>query len=209
MGGQRPRTTAPRTREDQPSPPSLGGADVSRTFLYQNPAARQLVEEAATAASGQRVLAQAEQAAQLEATWRERALNAEDALARANEEVSLQRNTIGQLLGKIRDLEQDLPEDCVQRIVTENTTLKQKVRQLGQDTRRPGTVKQRGSRAAAQKGTTVSRCGGGVTPSDRPPQGAVVPPGGVPHLRAEEDGGIRSRIRDPRAALRKWCAVRM
>jgi hypothetical protein len=39
----------------------------------------------------------------------------------------LQRNNIGQLLGKIRDLENDLPEDGVQRIVTENTTLKQQV----------------------------------------------------------------------------------
>ncbi|MEU3622794.1 DUF6262 family protein [Amycolatopsis coloradensis] len=35
-------------------------ADVSRTFLYQNPTARQLVEDAATATSGQRVRDQAE-----------------------------------------------------------------------------------------------------------------------------------------------------
>lgn len=69
-------------------------------------------------------------------SWRERALNAEDALTRATSEISLQRNTIGQLLGRIRDLEQDLPEDGIQRIVTENTTLKQKVRQLEQDNQR-------------------------------------------------------------------------
>jgi predicted nucleic acid-binding Zn-ribbon protein len=48
----------------------------------------------------------------------------------------LQRDNIGQLLGKIRDLENDLPEDGVQRIVTANTTLKQQVRQLTQDKRR-------------------------------------------------------------------------
>ncbi|ONI88256.1 hypothetical protein ALI144C_07360 [Actinosynnema sp. ALI-1.44] len=112
------------------------GADVSRTFLYQNPAARQLVDEAATAARGQRVQDQAEHAAGIAASWRERALNAEDALRRANDEISLQRTTIGQHLGKIRDLEQDLPEDGIQRIVTENTTLKQKFRQLTQDNRR-------------------------------------------------------------------------
>jgi hypothetical protein len=108
-------------------------ADVSRTFLYQNPAARQLVEEAVAATDGRRIREQAEQAAQIEATWRERALNAEDALKRTNEEIALQRNTIAQLLGKIRDLEHDLPEDGIQRIITENTTLKQKVRQLTED----------------------------------------------------------------------------
>ncbi|MEU3622793.1 hypothetical protein [Amycolatopsis coloradensis] len=48
----------------------------------------------------------------------------------------MQRNGIGQLLGKIRDLEQDLPEDGIQRIVTENTTLKQTARQLTQENRR-------------------------------------------------------------------------
>jgi phage shock protein A len=55
---------------------------------------------------------------------------------RAHTEIALQRNNIGQLLGKIRDLENDLPEDDVQRIVTENTALKQQVRQLTQDKRR-------------------------------------------------------------------------
>jgi hypothetical protein len=107
-------------------------ADVSRTFLYQNPEARELVSEAAAAADGQRVRDQADQAAHVEASWRERALNAEEALKRAYEEISLQRNNIGHLLGKIRDLEQDLPEDGIQRIVTDNTTLKQQIRQLTQ-----------------------------------------------------------------------------
>lgn len=44
----------------------------------------------------------------------------------------MQRNSIGQLLGRIRDLENDLPEDGIQRLITENTTLNQKVRQLTQ-----------------------------------------------------------------------------
>lgn len=108
-------------------------ADVSRTFLYQNTDARALVAEAAAAASGQRMTDQAEQAAQVEASWRERALNSENALKIAHAEISLQRNNIGQLLGKIRDLENDLPEDGLQRILTENTTLQQQVRQLRQD----------------------------------------------------------------------------
>ncbi|MGW4116755.1 hypothetical protein ACWEFJ_38270 [Actinosynnema sp. NPDC004786] len=45
----------------------------------------------------------------------------------------MQRNNLGHLLGRIRDLESDLPEDGVQRVVTENTTLRHQVRQLAQE----------------------------------------------------------------------------
>jgi chromosome segregation ATPase len=111
-------------------------ATVSRTFLYQNPAARTLVADATAAAGDQRLLDRAEQAAHIEAPWRERALNAEDALKQAHQEITLQRTTIAGLLGKVHDLEADLPEDGVQRLITENTTLKQNVRQLTQDNQR-------------------------------------------------------------------------
>src|SRR6266540_2769530 len=59
-------------------------AGFSRTFLYQNPGARALVAEAAAQMTGQRVHQQADQADQQEASWRERALNAEDALKTAD-----------------------------------------------------------------------------------------------------------------------------
>lgn len=108
-------------------------ADVSRTFLYQNLDARSLVEAAAAADGDQRTLDKVEQAAQVEASWRERALNIEAALKTAHAEIITQRGTIGELLGKIRDLENDLPENGIQRIVIENTTLKQQVRQHVQD----------------------------------------------------------------------------
>src|SRR5262249_48878169 len=71
-----------------------------------------------------------------EASWRERALNAENALKVAHSEICQQRNATAELLGRIRDLEQDLPADGVQRVITENTTLKHQVRQLGQDNQR-------------------------------------------------------------------------
>ena len=48
----------------------------------------------------------------------------------------MQRNTIGELLGKVRDLEADLPEDGVQRLITENTTLKRRVHELAQEVKR-------------------------------------------------------------------------
>ena len=70
-----------------------------------------------------------------EATWRERALNAEDALKAAHAEILAQRTRIGELLGRIRDLEAEWTQDAVQRITTENTTLKQRVRQLTADNR--------------------------------------------------------------------------
>jgi predicted RNase H-like nuclease (RuvC/YqgF family) len=80
-----------------------------------------------------RVLAEADYVR--EATWRERALNAEDALKAAHTEILAQRSRIGELLGRIRDLEAEWTQDAVQRVTTENTTLKQRVRQLSTDNR--------------------------------------------------------------------------
>ena len=70
-----------------------------------------------------------------EASWRERALNAEHALKTANHEIITQRTRIGELLGRIRDLEAEWTQDAIQRVTTENTTLKQRVRQLTADNR--------------------------------------------------------------------------
>ncbi|MFG3026503.1 DUF6262 family protein [Streptomyces sp. NPDC048254] len=110
-------------------------ADVSRTFLYDNAEARSAVA-AATAQAGERQSRMlAEQDDEREATWRERALNAEDALKAAHTEILAQRTRIGELLGQIRDLEAEWNQEAVQRITTENTTLKQRVRQLTADNR--------------------------------------------------------------------------
>ena len=70
-----------------------------------------------------------------EASWRERALNAEHALKTANAEILAQRTRIGELLGRIRDLEAEWTQDAIQRVTTENTTLKQRIRQLTADNR--------------------------------------------------------------------------
>lgn len=105
-------------------------AGVSRTFLYENPDARTLIGQATAKAAGLRAQALAGAGAQQEASWRERALNAEDALRAAHAEIRAQRTRIGQLLGQIRDAERELTEDAIQRITTENTALKQRARQL-------------------------------------------------------------------------------
>jgi chromosome segregation ATPase len=110
-------------------------ADVSRTFLYTNPDAKTAVAEAIQESGDQRSRLIAEADDSREATWRERALNAEDALKNAHAEILTQRTRIGELLGRIRNLEADWTRDDVQRITTENTTLKQRVRQLTADNR--------------------------------------------------------------------------
>ena len=93
------------------------------------------MEAAGTAHAVQRQHDQAGQDSQVEASSRERALNAEDALKAAHAEIRAQRARIGQLLGQIRDAERELTPDTIQRITTENTTLKQRLRQLAADNR--------------------------------------------------------------------------
>ncbi|MFF7477101.1 DUF6262 family protein [Streptomyces sp. NPDC008092] len=110
-------------------------ADVSRTFLYDNTEARTAVATAMAEAGERRSQMLAEQDDRGEATWRERALNAEDALKAAQTEILAQRTRIGEVLGQIRDLEAEWAEEAIQRITTENTTLKQRVRQLTTDNR--------------------------------------------------------------------------
>ena len=134
----RVRDTIARLRREK-TPVSVAAvarrAGVSRTFLYTNPDAKTAVAEAIREAGDQhrRLLVEADDSR--EATWRERALNAEDALKAAHAEILAQRTRIGELLGRIRDLEAEWTQDDVQRITTENTTLKQRVRQLTTDNR--------------------------------------------------------------------------
>jgi hypothetical protein len=80
----------------------------------------------------QRRRTQAATDAQVEASWHQRALNAEDALKAAHAEIDTQRERIGILLGQLRDLQ---AEGTAQRLAVENTTLKQRVRQLTEDNR--------------------------------------------------------------------------
>ncbi|MEV7630539.1 DUF6262 family protein [Actinoplanes sp. NPDC089786] len=110
-------------------------ADVSRTFLYGNAEARAMVIAAIAAAGDRRNQLLVEHDDTREATWRERALNAEEALKAAHTEILTQRTHISGLLGQIRDLEAEWTQEAVQRITTENTTLKQRVRQLTTDNR--------------------------------------------------------------------------
>ncbi|MER5430268.1 hypothetical protein [Streptomyces sp. NPDC002588] len=110
-------------------------ANVSRTFLHANPEARAAIATALAEASERRSRKLAEQDDEREAIWRERSLNAEDALKAAQTEILAQRIRIGELMGQIRDLQAEWTEESIQRITTENTTLRQRVRQLAADNR--------------------------------------------------------------------------
>jgi hypothetical protein len=110
-------------------------AGVSPTFLYANAAARGLVHAATADNAARRDRTVAATHERIEATWRERALNAEDALAQAHKEILTQRQRIGQLMGQLRDVDQMVSGESVQRLVSENASLKQQVRQLSQEHR--------------------------------------------------------------------------
>ena len=105
-------------------------AGVSRTFLYDNPAARDLVTAAITRASGQRRHDAAARDAQAEASWQQRALNAEQALKAAHAEIRAQRTHIGELLGQLRDNRDEHDRDAADRLSAENAVLKQRIRDL-------------------------------------------------------------------------------
>jgi hypothetical protein len=101
-------------------------ADVSRTFLYDNVEARTTVAAAMAEAGERRTRMLADQDSEREATWRERALNAEEGLKAAQTEILTQRTRISELIGQIRDLESEWTEETIQRVTTENTTFKQR-----------------------------------------------------------------------------------
>ena len=104
-------------------------AGASRTFLYENPTARRRVRDAIERASG-RARAHDDPQHREDQSWRERARNAEDALKTARAEIRQQRNTIADLLGRIRDLETDDARHTVGRLSADNTALHQRVRDL-------------------------------------------------------------------------------
>jgi chromosome segregation ATPase len=110
-----------------------GRAGVSVTFLYENTDARALVKSAVADSRSRHDRLGQEQHDRIEASWRERALNAEAELTRTQKEVFAQRQRIGELMGQLRDFDQMVPGESVQQLSTENTTLKHRVHQLTQE----------------------------------------------------------------------------
>jgi chromosome segregation ATPase len=78
-------------------------ADVSRTFLYENDEARAAIDAALARTETRRSTKAHEQSAEQDMNWRERALNAEQALKTTRQRVTEQAQLISELLGQLRD----------------------------------------------------------------------------------------------------------
>jgi len=105
-------------------------AQVSATFLYENRRARSLTADARHAATDRREHAAVDHADQQESAWRERALNAEDALHHCHTEVLSQRHRIAELAGHLRDVQESDSGGSTTRLIAENSALQQQLRQL-------------------------------------------------------------------------------
>jgi hypothetical protein len=127
--------TMRRERTPLTYPAVAARAGVSRTFLYQNTDAKKLVATAIEAAGDRKRRDRATRDANVEASWHQRALNAEDAVKAAYAEIDTQRERIGLLLGQLRDLQAEYTEGTAQRLAEENTELKQRLRRLTEDNR--------------------------------------------------------------------------
>jgi uncharacterized membrane protein len=68
--------------------------------------------------------------AQAEASWQQRALNAEQALKAAHAEIRAQRTRIGELLGQLRYTQHEHDSDATGQFRAENATLRQRIRDL-------------------------------------------------------------------------------
>ncbi|MFE6872430.1 hypothetical protein ACFVFS_38535 [Kitasatospora sp. NPDC057692] len=108
---------------------------MSATFLYENVEARAPVANVVIDSRSRHDRQAQQQHDQVEATWRERALNAEAALGRTQKEVLTQQQRIGELMVQIRDFDQMIPGESVQALTTENTNLKHRVQQLTREHR--------------------------------------------------------------------------
>ncbi|MCQ1579715.1 DUF6262 family protein [Streptomyces parvus] len=149
-------------------------AAVSATFLYENPDARTLVKNAVTSSDSRHdQLAQAEHQ-RIEASWRERALNAEEELPRTQKEVFAQRQQIGELMGQIRDFDRMVPGESLQALTVENTTLKRRTQQLTQEHRKLQERLEgaRTNRLKAPGRTSASRTNG--SPTSKPSSSNVI-----------------------------------
>ena len=78
-------------------------AGVSRSFTYENDTANSMIAEAQTRTQARADGRIEKRTAQKEASWRERALNAEDEIRNLRRELATQRQLVGDLLGQLRE----------------------------------------------------------------------------------------------------------
>ena len=112
------RTGAPITRSGVAT---LAG--VSRSFTYQNETANSLITGAQSTSQARATGRIATATAQQEASWHERALNAEDRARDLRRELTHQRQLVADLLGQLREPDGTWLEDDRNRLREENERL--------------------------------------------------------------------------------------
>ena len=98
-------------------------AGVSRSFTYENDEARAIIAAAQTRSQARAEGSIATITAQQEASWRERALNAEDRTRELRGEVATQRRLVSDLIGQLREPDGTWIEHDRNRLRHENETL--------------------------------------------------------------------------------------
>ncbi|MFI7087574.1 hypothetical protein ACIBUR_28760 [Streptomyces anulatus] len=104
-------------------------------FVRENADLRALVQQATADRNKRQTQDGQDEHERIEASWRERALNAEETLGKAQKEIFTQRQRIGELMGQVRDAEQPVAGESAPQLATENANLKRRVRQLSQEHR--------------------------------------------------------------------------
>lgn len=112
------RTGAPITRA---AVSQLAG--VSRSFTYENGQARAIIAAAQARTHARAEVRVETLTAQQEASWRERALNAEEEVRKLRQEVATQRRLVGDLMGQLREPDGTWVEHDRDRLRKENEQL--------------------------------------------------------------------------------------
>ncbi len=119
------RTGAPVTRVCVAQLPA-----VSRSFTYENDSANLIIAAAQARTSARAEDRIEKRTAQEEASWRERALNAEDEIRNVRRELATQRQLVGDLLGQLREPDGTWIEHDRNRLRQENEHLLSERNQL-------------------------------------------------------------------------------
>ena len=98
-------------------------AGVSRSFTYENDDARAIIAAAQTRSQARAEGSIATITAQQEASWRERALNAEDRIRELRGELATQRRLVSDLTGQLREPDGTWIEHDRNRLRRENEVL--------------------------------------------------------------------------------------
>lgn len=98
-------------------------AGVSRSFTYQNETANTVITSAQSRSQTQQACHIHTLTAQQEASWRERALNAEDQIRSLGRELSKHRQLVAELMGQLRDPDGTWLEHDRNRLRDENERL--------------------------------------------------------------------------------------